>query len=164
MRVSGPINQLEFEFFSHPKKMTEPEILSALLVQKQAALSTDTESMDHLLADLNHSQFGGSDLASIFSLLTTLRQMLFFDQVDINNYDSSNDNDSNNPNPIFDDLEITLTKLINDYFTVRVRFASNEKRSSKVSFDAQLNDRMTLSSYMQNEGITGLEFYYSHSQ
>ena len=162
IRVLGPVNQLEFEFFSNPKKMTEPEILSALLVQSKSPPLENSESMDKLLTDLNYHQYGGNDLQNVFSLLTALRKLLFFDQVDIDNYDAQNDNISGS-NRLYDDLEITLTKLIDENFTLRVHFASNETRSSKVSFDAQLNDNMTLSSYMQNEGITGLEFYYSNS-
>lgn len=162
IRVLGPVNQLEFEFFSNPKKMTEPEILSALLVQSKSPPPENSESMDKLLTDLNYHQYGGNDLQNVFSLLTALRKLLFFDQVDIDNYDTQNDN-INGSNRLYDDLEITLTKLIDENFTLRVHFASNETRSSKVSFDAQLNDKMTLSSYMQNEGITGLEFYYSNS-
>lgn len=161
--ISGPLDQLQFEFISQPKKMTEPQILSALLINKKNPSTDNTESMDALLEQLNYDQIAGTDLSDVFSLLTTIRQLLFFDQIDIDSYDTSNSNDKNNPNRLLDDLEITLTKLLNQYFTIRVRFASNEKRYSKVSFDAQLNERMTLSSYLQNEGVTGLEFYYSNS-
>lgn len=161
--ISGPLDQLQFEFTSQPKKMTEPQILSALLINKKNPKTDNTESMDALLEQLNYDQIAGTDLSDVFSLLTAIRQLLFFDQIDIDSYDTTNSNDKNNPNRLLDDLEITLTKLLNQYFTIRVRFASNEKRYSKVSFDAQLNERMTLSSYLQNEGITGLEFYYSNS-
>ncbi len=161
--ISGPLDQLQFEFTSQPKKMTEPQILSALLINKKNPSTDNTESMDALLEQLNYDQIAGTDLSDVFSLLTAIRQLLFFDQIDIDSYDTSSNNDKNNPNRLLDDLEITLTKLLNQYFTIRVRFASNEKRYSKVSFDAQLNERMTLSSYLQNEGITGLEFYYSNS-
>ena len=161
--ISGPLDQLQFEFTSQPRKMTEPQILSALLINKKNPSTDNTESMDALLEQLNYDQIAGTDLSDVFTLLTTIRQLLFFDQIDIDSYDTSNSNDKNNPNRLLDDLEITLTKLLNQYFTIRVRFASNEKRYSKVSFDAQLNERMTLSSYLQNEGITGLEFYYSNS-
>lgn len=155
IRLQGIIDNLQVEFISTSKTMSNLEILTHLLLDKQQYRADYTESIDDLLTELNYHKFAGNDVAKLIDLLATFKQLIFFDKVVINNISSEESLKTK------EEVEVLLTRMLNDRFALSMRINSSDSRKNQFGFDALLSEKIKLRSYFsQNPSTVNFEIYY----
>ena len=157
LRVFGPLNQLQFDYFSSPMPMNSFQIITALLTDSSFTKKSNQESLDRMLiayqADRRNAQ-----LSEILDILNAIKSIPFFDNIDVSEV-SFDENNGFVPEV----NGVTITKRLDKNFSVRYRMTPYNQRYNRLSLDTYLNDRFIFTGFVQNEGDVGVSLNYFRS-
>ena len=158
VRVYGPIEKLVFDYRSTPAPMNSFQIITALLTDASFTKRSNKESIDPMLNAYASEKTSGQ-VRELLDILSALKSNPFLDNVDISeiNFDENN-------NYVPEVSGVTLSKRLDKTFALRYRVTPYDSRFNRLSIDTYLNDRLILTSFLQNEGDVGIALNYFRTE
>ncbi|MAV28848.1 MAG: hypothetical protein CMF43_03485 [Legionellales bacterium] len=158
VRVYGPIEKLVFDYRSTPAPMNSFQIITALLTDASFTKRSNKESIDSMLNAYASEKTSGQ-VRELLDILSALKSNPFLDNVDISeiNFDENN-------NYVPEVSGVTLSKRLDKTFALRYRVTPYDSRFNRLSIDTYLNDRLILTSFLQNEGDVGIALNYFRTE
>lgn len=158
VRVYGPVEKLVFDYRATPAPMNSFQIITALLTDASYTKRGNKESIDSMLNAYASGQTSGQ-VRELLDILSALKNNPFLDNVDISeiNFDENN-------NYVPEVSGVTLSKRLDKTFALRYRVTPYDSRFNRLSIDTYLNDRLILTSFLQNEGDVGVALNYFRTE
>ena len=148
---------VQLNFYSSQRQMTDYEILAALLFSKAGEKNRQTP-YNELLHLIEQHSLDKRDLTKSLHTLGQIKQMLFFESVQLN---QSSPQASNASLALINELELSLTRQMQHDMTVKLDIHPDNPHRNKVTLDKKINRNTSVSTYIDKSGGSGISWNYN---